>query len=476
MKSWEFGGVKKFYSVQLLQECQSWNSLSPIYKVPVALQSPPKSCGLRFLGSTCPPKHLKLSPCKSEDFREMFLLLCVPGKHCQVPAVLLGDTFIGQTGIERVVALPSSSLAPHPQESGLGVLFGTSCFVQTADVEHRCGDSRAVPWANELPEESLLPPSLVVLCWPFYLLPWHLLSAEPKIIGNSLKVKKRAERFSAFLAAWEEVWWCWLPLCGHLAKHFPAWNNQNRSHMKMCSVLVPHVCRNIWVQFGMIPLFPSHVEEPEFPEKPLQSLGWFHAVASQKFQMLKCFYFASPGDATWPQQHLWSSRHLVSWLREGSEMGRCLFALLQPVYLAPHRCQPPLWSLCCFFGVDISIFTWNQVRAKFPWPIQVRLSRVGAHSCSLCWWQECQSRAVTADRHLPWAMPEHPGMAQHSCCTSVGWAECIWSAWECLERAFASSGFSFPQLPPSCCCFGLFHRGSQVLSSVEFSWFDVIWG
>lgn len=101
----------------------------------------------------------------------MFLLLCVPGKHCQVPAVLLGDTFIGQTGIERVVALPSSSLAPHPQESGLGVLFGTSCFVQTADVEHRCGDSRAVPWANELPEESLLPPSLVVLCWPFYLLP-----------------------------------------------------------------------------------------------------------------------------------------------------------------------------------------------------------------------------------------------------------------------------------------------------------------
>lgn len=101
----------------------------------------------------------------------MFPLLCVPGKHCQVPAVTLCDTFIGKTGIGRVVALPSSSLAPHPQESGLEVFLGTSCFVQTVDVGHKCGDSRAVPRANELPKELLLHLSLVVLCWPFYLLP-----------------------------------------------------------------------------------------------------------------------------------------------------------------------------------------------------------------------------------------------------------------------------------------------------------------
>lgn len=101
-------------------------------------------------------------------------MLCVPVKQCQVPAVILGDTFIGKTGTGRVMALPSFSLASHLSgslESGLGVFLGTSCFVQTVDVEHRCGDSRAVPWANELPKESLLPLSLVVLCWPFYLLP-----------------------------------------------------------------------------------------------------------------------------------------------------------------------------------------------------------------------------------------------------------------------------------------------------------------
>lgn len=101
----------------------------------------------------------------------MFPLLCVLGKHCQVPAIILGDSFIGKTGIGRVVALPSSCLAPHPQKSGLEVFLGTCCFVQTVDVGHRCGESRGVPWANELPKELLLPPSLVVLCWPFYLLP-----------------------------------------------------------------------------------------------------------------------------------------------------------------------------------------------------------------------------------------------------------------------------------------------------------------
>lgn len=123
-----------------------------------------KELWFEVLGSTCPTRHLKLSPCKSEDLREMFHLLCVPVKHCQVPAVLLGDTFIGKTGIGRVVALPSSSPAPHPQESELRVFLGTSFFVQAADAEHRCGDSRAVPWANELPEESLLPHP-----WWFYI-------------------------------------------------------------------------------------------------------------------------------------------------------------------------------------------------------------------------------------------------------------------------------------------------------------------
>lgn len=102
-------------------------------------------------------RHLKLSPCKSEDLREMFDLLCVPGKHCQVPAVILGDTFIGKKGIGRVMALPSSSLATHPQESGLGMFLGTSCFVQAVDAGHRCGDSRAVPWPNELLKDLLLP-------------------------------------------------------------------------------------------------------------------------------------------------------------------------------------------------------------------------------------------------------------------------------------------------------------------------------
>lgn len=45
----------------------------------------------------------------------MFYLLCVPVKQCQVPAVILGDTFIGKTGTGRVMALPSFSLASHPQ-------------------------------------------------------------------------------------------------------------------------------------------------------------------------------------------------------------------------------------------------------------------------------------------------------------------------------------------------------------------------
>lgn len=87
---------------------------------------------------------------------------------------------------------------------------------------------------------------------------------------------------------------------------------------------------------------------------------------SQKSQMLKCFYSdsASPGDVTWPQQHLWSIRYLVSWLSRGLKIGKCLFSLFQLVFLAPQRCQPPLRSLCCFFGVDVSIFTWSQVMLR----------------------------------------------------------------------------------------------------------------
>lgn len=165
-------------------------------------------------------------------------------------------------------------------------------------------------------------------------------------------------------------------------------------------------------------------------EEPMQFLGWFHAVASQKLQMLKCFYCNSafPGDVTWPQQRLWNIRYLVSWLSKGSEIGRCLFAILQLVYLAPHRCQPPLCFLCCFF--------WGGCFYFYLEPSQVLRSDSGVlvlTGCSLCWWQECHSSVITAcqpwekgaDRHLPWARPEHPEVAQHSCCTSVGWTEYI---------------------------------------------------
>lgn len=118
-----------------------------------------------------------------------------------------------------------------------------------------------------------------------------------------------------------------------------------------------------------------------------------------------------------------------------------------------------------FLGVDVSVFTWSQVRCSG------QFACVGAHRLPPVLvagvWEQCN--------HSPWdrsadsTFPEQCQSIQrwhNSCHTSEGWTKYICPVWEGgLGRTFASSVFSFPQSPPSCHCFGLFHIGFCVPSS-----------
>lgn len=152
----------------------------------------------------------------------------------------------------------------------------------------------------------------------------------------------------------------------------------------------------------------------------------------------------------------------------------------------------PSCSRCTWHHTGVSllsdllvVFFWGECLYFYLEPsqnAQVRFTRVGARRLQPVLvagvLEQCNHSLPAPGKGLLTgtfpgrAVPGEPEMAQHSCCTSVGWTEHTCRVWEGgLGRTFASSGFSFPQLPPSCCCFGLFHREFWVLPLCSF----IVW-